>query len=319
MWNFFFLLIFGFVFLYIGAEWLVKGASQLAMLLGLSPLLIGLTIVAFGTSTPELVVSLLSALKGKSMIAIGNVVGSNICNIALVLGIASLFHPIKCRKELLKRDIPIMVFVSVYLIVISLDSEIGRFDGFILFLSLITYTIFNYLEDKTNRSIASTEDVYLKNEHKKTKGFVQTFFIIIGILFVVVGAKMVVKGAENIMRIFGISEKVIGLTIVAFGTSLPELATSVVASYRKYADISIGNLIGSNAFNIMCVLGLTALIKPIPITGGIFKSKLFVDYLIMLIISLIPWFMIRRNLLISRKDGLILLTLYTGYILYLYI
>ncbi len=319
MWNFFFLLIFGFVFLYIGAEWLVKGASQLAMLLGLSPLLIGLTIVAFGTSTPELVVSLLSALKGKSMIAIGNVVGSNICNIALVLGIASLFHPIKCRKELLKRDIPIMVFVSVYLIVISLDSEIGRFDGFILFLSLITYTIFNYLEDKTNRSITSTEDVYLKNEHKKTKGFVQTFFIIIGILFVVVGAKMVVKGAENIMRIFGISEKVIGLTIVAFGTSLPELATSVVASYRKYADISIGNLIGSNAFNIMCVLGLTALIKPIPITGGIFKSKLFVDYLIMLIISLIPWFMIRRNLLISRKDGLILLTLYTGYILYLYI
>ncbi len=311
------MLILGFIGLYMGAEWLVRGASRLAKLMGLSPLLIGLTVVAFGTSAPELLVSLVSALKGKNMIAVGNVVGSNICNIALVLGIASLFHPIACQKEIIKRDIPIMVIISIYLMIISLDSKIGRFDGLILFLSLIAYTIFNYYgEKKRQQDVLILEDIRLKKGIKKSS---QIFLIVVGILLVVLGARMVVSGAEMIMRMFGISERVIGLSIVAFGTSLPELATSAVASYRRHMDISIGNLIGSNVFNIMCVLGLTGLIKPILLPEGIFKSHIFIDYMIMLFISILPWFMIRKDLLMSRKAGLILLGIYITYILYLYL
>ncbi len=311
------MLILGFIGLYMGAEWLVRGASCLAKLMGLSPLLIGLTVVAFGTSAPELLVSLVSALKGKNMIAVGNVVGSNICNIALVLGIASLFHPIACQKEIIRRDIPIMVIISIYLMIISLDSKIGRFDGLILFLSLIAYTIFNYYgEKKRQKDVFILDDLRLKKGIKKSS---QIFLIVVGILLVVLGARMVVSGAEMIMRMFGISERVIGLSIVAFGTSLPELATSAVASYRRHMDISIGNLIGSNVFNIMCVLGLTGLIKPILLPEGIFKSHIFIDYMIMLFISILPWFMIRKDLLMSRKDGLILLGIYITYILYLYL
>ena len=311
------ILVLGFVSLYVGAEWLVKGASRLARLMGLSPLLIGLTVVAFGTSAPELLVSLISAMKGKNMIAVGNVVGSNICNIALVLGIASLFRPITCRKEIIKRDIPVMIIISIYLIIISLDSKISRLDGISLFLSLIVYTIFNYYGDKKRQNhIILLENIKLKKGINKST---QLLLIAAGILLVVAGAKIVVSGAETIMRMFGISERVIGLSIVAFGTSLPELATSTVASYRRHIDISIGNLIGSNAFNIMCVLGLTSVVKPIFISGGFFKSGIFMDYIIMIFISIIPWVMIKKEPMISRKHGLILLGFYIAYIFYLYL
>ena len=210
-----------------------------------------------------------------------------------------------------------MIGISVYLIIVSLDSKISRFDGITLFLSLIAYTIFNYYGDKKRREhVILLENVKLKKETRKS---IQLLLIVVGICFVVGGAKIVVNGAETIMRMFGISEKVIGLTIVAFGTSLPELATSAVASYRRHMDISIGNLIGSNAFNIMCVLGLTGLIKPILIPGGLFKTGLFIDYMIMIFISVLPWFMIRKGLVLSRKDGLILLSFYVAYVLYLYL
>ncbi|RLB09663.1 MAG: hypothetical protein DRG39_07305 [Deltaproteobacteria bacterium] len=210
-----------------------------------------------------------------------------------------------------------MVIISIYLMIISLDSKIGRFDGLILFLSLIAYTIFNYYGDKKRQQdVLILEDIRLKKGIKKSS---QIFLIVVGILLVVLGARMVVSGAEMIMRMFGISERVIGLSIVAFGTSLPELATSAVASYRRHMDISIGNLIGSNVFNIMCVLGLTGLIKPILLPEGIFKSHIFIDYMIMLFISILPWFMIKKDLLMSRKDGLILLGIYITYILYLYL
>jgi len=311
------MLIAGFISLYIGAEWLVKGASRLARLMGLSPLLIGLTVVAFGTSAPELLVSLVSAIKGKNMIAVGNVVGSNICNMALVLGMASLLHPIICQREIIRRDIPIMIIISAYLIIISLDSKISRFDGLVLFLSLIFYTIFNYYGDKKKQKhIVLLEDIKLKKEIKKST---QIFLIVVGILFVVMGARIVVSGAETLMKLFGISERVIGLSIIAFGTSLPELATSIVASYRRHMDISIGNLIGSNAFNIMCVLGFTSLINPISLPGGLFKTKLFIDYMIMIFISIIPWFLIKKELLMNRKKGLLLLGFYVAYIMYLYL
>ncbi len=308
-------LIAGFFILYIGAEWLVKGASKIAILLGLSPLLIGLTVVAFGTSAPELLVSVISTIKGKDMIAIGNVVGSNICNIALILGISSLIHPIICQKEVIKRDIPVMIGISVFLILISLDSKISRLEGFILFCALIAYIMFNYFQDKKRDALSQKESF----EHSYIVIVKNIFLLVCGILLVVSGAKIVVNAAEDIMRRLGISEKVIGLSIVAFGTSLPELATSAVAAYKKHVDISIGNLIGSNAFNIMCVLGTTALIRPIYISGGIFQNRLLIDYLIMLFISIVPYFMACRDLVINRKNGLFLLVLYSAYILYLYL
>ena len=310
-----FFLVVGFFTLYIGAEWLVKGASKLAIFLGLSPLLIGLTVVAFGTSAPELLVSVISAIKGKNMIAIGNVIGSNICNIALILGISSLIYPITCQKEVIKRDIPVMIGISGFLFFISLDSKISRFEGLILFSALIAYIVFNYLQDR-KFSLSEKESLV---SNKKTDILKNTLFLICGIALVISGAKIVVNSAEDIMRMFGINEKVIGLSIVAFGTSLPELATSVVAAYRKHHEISVGNLIGSNAFNIMCVLGLTALIRPIFISAGFFKSRLFIDYIIMLLISTAPYFMARNKLLITRKDGVFLLLSYIFYLVYLYI
>jgi cation:H+ antiporter len=274
----------GFVLLYFGAEWLVKGSSSLARSLGVTPIVIGLTVVAFGTSAPELVVSLISSIQGKSMIAVGNVVGSNICNIALVLGLAAVFNPIKSDPSVIRRDIPIMLGISLYLLVLTWNSMLGRIEG-------------GYIASRLK----------------------QVIFIVLGIAGVVGGAQIVVENAVKIMTILGVSEKFIGLTIVAFGTSLPELATSVVAALRGEMDISIGNLVGSNVFNIMSVLGAASLVRPIPIPGGFFESGLWIDYLVMLFTSFLPWLMMRKNLTVQRKDGVVLLFCYFGYLTYLII
>lgn len=326
----------GFAMLYYGAEWLVKGSSSLARSLGVTPIVIGLTVVAFGTSAPELVVSVISSIKGKSMIAVGNVVGSNICNIALVLGMAAVFQPITCDRSVIKRDIPIMLGISIYLMVLSLNSELGRLEGATLFGGIILYTFFNYYTAKKEPKMGSVgagmategalgdpgggafdnpgdlEDIeYITSRQK------QIVFTVVGIIGVVAGAQLVVETAVKIMTILGVSEKFIGLTIVAFGTSLPELATSVVAAIRKEMDISIGNLVGSNVFNILSVLGAASLIRPIPIPGGFFESGLVIDYLVMMLTSFLPWLMMRKTNTITRIDGAILLTCYIGYIVYL--
>ena len=255
----------GFVLLYFGAEWLVKGSSSLARSLGVTPIVIGLTVVAFGTSAPELVVSLISSIQGKSMIAVGNVVGSNICNIALVLGLSAIFNPIKSDASVVRRDIPIMLAISVYLLVLTMNSTLGRVEGATLFIGIILYTIMNYSLAKKE----AVEAAEIESELEEI-GFVsarpkQILLIAAGIAGVVLGAQLVVDNAVKIMTILGVSEKFIGLTIVAFGTSLPELATSVVAALRGEMDISIGNLVGSNVFNIMSVLGAASLVRPIPI------------------------------------------------------
>ena len=326
----------GFVMLYFGAEWLVKGSSSLARSLGITPIVIGLTVVAFGTSAPELVVSVISSIKGNSMIAVGNVVGSNICNIALVLGMAAVFQPITCDRSVIKRDIPIMLGISLYLMVLSLNSELGRFEGATLFGGIILYTFFNYYTAKKEPKMASVggsmatesalgnpgggaldnlgdlEDIdYITSRQK------QIVFTVVGIIGVVAGAQLVVETAVKIMTELGVSEKFIGLTIVAFGTSLPELATSVVAAIRKEMDISIGNLVGSNVFNILSVLGAASLIRPIPIPGGFFESGLVIDYFVMILTSFLPWVMMRKTNTITRIDGIILLSCYVGYIVYL--
>lgn len=312
----------GFLILYFSAEWLVKGSSSLARNLGLTPIVIGLTVVAFGTSAPELVVSLVSSIEDKSMIAVGNVIGSNICNIGLVLGLSAVFQPIKCSGEVVKRDIPVMLGISLFLFLLSFNSIIGRFEGAILFCGVIAYTIANYKIANKNISIMEegraagyeaelNEIGYLESRAK------QILFVVVGIVGVAGGAQIVVSSAVKIMTALGVNEKFISLTLIAFGTSLPELTTSVVAAIRKEMDISIGNLIGSNVFNILSVLGAASLVRPIVIPGGFIESGLIVDYIVMMIIGIIPWAVMRKDHTMGRLNGLTLLLCYTGYIVYL--
>jgi cation:H+ antiporter len=313
----------GLLMLYFGAEWLVKKSSALALGLGISPLVVGLTVVAFGTSAPELVVSLVSAIKGKSMIAVGNVVGSNICNIALVLGLAAVFHPLSCDRSVVRRDIPIMLGVSAYLLILSLNSRIGRIEGATLFGGVILYTVMNYyLVMRSAKArighLASGFTAPKSNDAGvDTTRWKQALLITAGIGGVVAGADLLIDSAVKIMMILGVSEKFVGLTIVALGTSMPELATSVVAALRKEMDISIGNLVGSNVFNIMSVLGAASLVRPIAIPGGFIGSALWIDYAVMIITSFLPWLMMRKTAVVSRRDGILLLACYTAYIAYL--
>ena len=318
------LFVVGFLMLYFGASWLVKGSSSLARSMGLTPLVIGLTVVAFGTSTPELLVSLVSSIKGKSMIAVGNVIGSNICNITLVLGFSALIQPIRGNRSVIRRDIPIMLAISLYLLLISLNSKIGRLEGASLLGGIVLYTAFNYYaavketrnktHDESVAFIHAAEGIdYISSRTR------QVVWITTGIVVVIVGAEILIDASVAIMKTFGVSEKFIGLTIVALGTSLPEFATSAVAAMKKEMDISIGNLVGSNVFNILCVLGAASLVKPIPIPGGFVQSGLLIDYLFMMFVSFLPWLMMRKTFTVSRRDGVMLLLCYAGYILYLLI
>jgi cation:H+ antiporter len=318
------LLVVGLLLLYYCAGYLVRGASSLAKSLGLTPIVIGLTVVAFGTSAPELVVSVVSSVKNKSMIAVGNVIGSNICNIALVLGLASLLHPMRGHPSVNRRDIPIMLGVSLYLLLISLNSHIGRFEGFTLICGIVVYTWFNYhVAIKESQQRQDDDGMYLASA-VKAKGYIparthQVLFILVGIAGVVAGAEMLIDSAVAIMTVLGVNEKFIGLTVVALGTSLPELATSVVAALKREMDISIGNLVGSNVFNILSVLGAASLVRPIPIPGGFIDSGLLIDYMVMMAISFLPWLMMRKTPVIGRKNGAVLLSCYAMYIVYLII
>jgi cation:H+ antiporter len=312
----------GLLMLYYGAGILVRGSSSLAQSLGLKPIVIGLTVVAFGTSAPELVISVVSSVKDKSMIAVGNVIGSNICNIALVLGVASLLHPIQGHPSVSRRDIPIMLGVSLYLLLISFNSHIGRLEGLTLISGIILYTWFNYYTAiKESRLRSSEKGVNLESTVKGI-GYIpsrtrQILFILIGIAGVVIGAEILIDSAVVIMKVFSVSEKFIGLTVVALGTSLPELATSVVAALKKEMDISIGNLVGSNVFNILSVLGAASLVRPISIPGGFVESGLLIDYMVMMFISFLPWLMMRKTTIVRRKDGVVLLSCYVVYVTYL--
>lgn len=358
MWFQILMLIVGFALLYYGAEWLVKGSANLARSLGVTPVVIGLTVVAFGTSAPELVVSVISSLGEKSMIAMGNVVGSNICNIAMVLGAAAFLMPIVADRSVVRRDIPLMLVISIYLLIISANSNISRFEGGTLIAGIILYTIFNYRVSARETRLAAAgnsgnpgnpggfetavagapaevekEGVDTKVKHAKELllemaaemdeiGIVdsrikQIALIVVGIAGVVIGAQVLIDAAVVIMKAFGVSEKFIGLTIVAVGTSLPELATSIVAALRKQMDISIGNLVGSNVFNILCVIGAAGLVRPIVIPGGFFESGLVYDYLVMMVTSTLPLVFMFKDCTIRRGGGSLLLCCYVGYMAYL--
>jgi cation:H+ antiporter len=288
----------GFIILTFGAEALVRGASAVALRLGIAPLIIGLTIVAFGTSAPELAVSIKSALAGNPGIALGNVVGSNIVNIGLILAITALIRPITVRSQMVKRDIPLMIGASVLMWFLLLDGEVSFIDGAILFSALVSYLAFSYVSAKHH-----PEDLDLDTRPQHPG--LSIALIIIGIAMLVGGGILFVNGAVDLAKQFGISEVIIGLTIVAIGTSMPELVTSVMAALKGQSDIAIGNVVGSNIFNVLGILGATALIHPV--SSGGFNQ---IDFIAMLIFAFMLLPFAWSGLRIGRREASVLLAGY---------
>lgn len=311
MLNAFLLVCIGIGLLYAGGEGLVRGSSAQAIRMGITPLIVGLTVVAFGTSTPELLVSLRAVLAGASPIALGNVVGSNIANIGLILGLAALVRPIQVSAHTFRIDVPIVIAASCLLPALLFDRTLGRSEGAFLFALLLCYLVLRV-------RAASRENRQVKKEWAdalppRAGGLARnTIFILGGLLLLALGAHWLVDGAVQIARHFSMSEAVIGLTIVAVGTSLPELAASMVASAKGEGDICIGNVLGSCLFNLLGVLGLTALIRPLA-AADVTRA----DYAIMIAYALVLLPMTRSGARISRREGGALLLAYVAYMAYL--
>jgi cation:H+ antiporter len=303
----------GSVGLFIGAEGLVRGASSLAIRLGISPLVVGLTVVAFATSSPELVVSIKAAIEGNPGIVVGNVVGSNICNIALILGVAAMISPIRVKTQVIRREIPIMIIVSLLLLLILANDSISRVEGFFLVAGIIAYIILGYkysIKQKDDEEIIKEfEESIPKTPYKIWQSII---FIIVGLGLLVVGSNLFVDGAVAIAENFGVSQAVIGLTIVALGTSLPELTTSVVASFKNENDIAIGNAVGSNVFNVLSILGISSLINPISNTG-----VTMIDLSIMMFFTILILPLSRSKFTLRRWEGALLFAGYIAYMVYL--
>ncbi|PIS30767.1 MAG: calcium:proton exchanger [Candidatus Marinimicrobia bacterium CG08_land_8_20_14_0_20_45_22] len=303
----------GVALLYIGAEGLVKGGSSVSLRWGLSPLFVGLTIVAFGTSAPELVVSIEAATDMHGAISIGNVLGSNIFNIAVILGLSALICPVKIHRQLVIIDMPILIGVSVLFFIIFLDFQVTRLEGLSLFLGIVGYTTFSLIYAKKQYQ-KGIEFIHEDDIPKPTRSVTMDFLFITGGLgALILGSHFFVKGAIGMARILSISEAVIGLTIVSVGTSLPELATSIVAAFRKETDIAVGNIVGSNIFNLLAIVGIASLVHPIDGTG-IAMTDMFV--MIMTAVLLLP--LMRTGYTIKRLEGALLLLVYTGYLFYLW-
>ena len=302
----------GLVLLYYGAEALVRGSSSLALRLGLSPLVIGLTVVAFGTSSPELVVSLKAGLAGQGNISVGNVVGSNICNIGLILGICALVTPIATTSQIVRIDIPIMIAVTAFTTFLLWDGTLGLAEGIILFALLLAYVVFSVYLARRQPTDALGAEFDTEVKASKRGLFIDLLMVAGGLVLLIFGARFLVDGAVVIARAFGWSEALIGLTVIAVGTSLPELATSLVAAVKKEADIAVGNIVGSNIFNLLGILGITAMTTPLAASG-----ISLVDYAVMAVFALVLWPMAYHQKCITRLEGAILLAGYAAYVSWL--
>jgi cation:H+ antiporter len=300
----------GLVLLTLGAEGLVRGSSSLALRMGVTPLVVGLTIVAFGTGSPELVVCVEAALAGDSDIALGNVVGSNISNIALILGIAALIRPLRVRSELIRREVPLMIAVTVLLCLLLLDGSLGRAEGALLVALSFGYTALTYWAASRNKRDALVEEVSVEAASlPRRRTWLDLLLVAGGIAALVLGAGFLLDGAVAVAEWLGISRIVIGLTIVAVGTSLPELATSAVAAYRGEADVAFGNVIGSNVLNILFMLGVAAAIVPISAAG---LRTLDLGVLLASAVLLLP--ILWTGAILSRREGAILVAAYAAYV-----
>jgi len=312
------LFIIGLVGLIIGAELLVRGASRLAIGFGISPLVVGLTVVAFGTSSPELAVSTGSALSGQADIALGNVVGSNIFNVLFILGLSASIGTLVVAQQLIRLDVPLMIGVAILPLLLGLDGKIGRLDGLLLFAGIVAYIVF-----AIRQSRKETKEIEAEYDHEFGQGggmgprqaVIQIALVIAGLALLVVGARWLVNGAVALARSLGLSELIIGLTIIAAGTSLPEVATSVIASLRGERDIAVGNVVGSNIFNILAVLGLTAAVAPEGVTVPVAALRFDIPFMIAVSVACLPIFFTGYR--IARWEGLLFLAYYVAYTLYL--
>lgn len=316
------LLLTGLVVLVIGAELLVKFASQIALAARLSPLVVGLTIVAFGTSFPELLISVSSGLRGQADMALGNVVGSNIFNILFILGISALVGPLSVKLQMIKSDLPIMVLVTLVAWLLAADQILNTLDGAVLFAGIFAYTFWCIWSARKSEHEAEIQPEQQESTDGKSRSvaplttyLLRILGVISGLVLLVLGAEMMVRGAVQTAEILLVPQKVIGLTILAAGTSLPELATSVVASMRGERDIAVGNIVGSNIFNLCCVLGATCLVTTggIPVSAGFLK----LDFPVMIAATLICVPVFLTGHIISRKEGAMMLLAYIGYTVYL--
>ena len=303
------LLAVGFALLVKGADWFVEGASKLAEKFGIPQLVIGLTIVAIGTSLPEAAVSVSSALKGSAEITIGNIVGSNILNVLLILGITSVIKPIAVQKSTVRYEIPFVVAMTALLMGLGLtDNVVGWTDGLILWAFMICYLL--YLLWMAKHGGDMPEEI--PGEGKEMPVWKMLLLIVLGGVMIVIGSDVAVDAATELARIFGMSERLIGLTIVAFGTSLPELVTSATAAVKGKADIAVGNIVGSNIFNILFVVGTSALITPVS-----YASAFMVDSVACIAAAVLLWVLVSRRHRLGRFGGVCLLVGYAAYFIYL--
>lgn len=293
------------VVLYFGAEWLVGGASSLAARLNISPLIIGLTIVSMGTSAPELVVSIKAAMAGQSALSIGNVLGSNLFNIALILGVSALIVPLTVKRQLLKVDVPVMVGATLLFLIMFIDGKLSFTESLILIILFVGYMVYLFIVSLKNKD-SNEENTAMIRIYKHW--MLDVVLIALGLVGLIYGSDLLVKNAIIIAQKLGMSEAMIGLTIVAAGTSIPELATSLVAAVRKQSDIAIGNAVGSNTFNLLLILGTAGVIYPIET-----PDINIVDSLFMLGISALLWVFMKIGTKINRVQGMIFLLAYVGY------
>ena len=299
------LIIAGVAMVLYGADRLTEGASALARRMNVSEIIIGLTIVAAGTSAPELFVSLVSALKGTPDMAIGNVVGSNTMNAMLIVGCAAVVAPMSISRNTVRKDIPFAVVASVLLPLLAIDAELGRIDGIILLAGFAAFMYYTLSQAKAGETAPS-------DETKMQNPWLSVFFVVLGLALLVIGSNIFVDSASRVAYALGLSEAVVGLTIVAGGTSLPELATSVVAARKGQSAIAIGNVIGSNVFNILMILGLTATISPMQIQG-----ITHIDLLMMLGSIVMVWLFSRTKYTVERWEGALLAVVYIAYVCWL--
>lgn len=309
-------LLLGLVLLVGGGELLVRGASRVAATMGISPLVIGLTVVAFGTSAPELAVSLNAGLSGNPDIAAGNVIGSNIFNVLFILGLCALILPLKVSLQVVRREVPLMIGVSLLLLAFAWDGKVGLIDGLLLFGGLVIYTVWSIMASrKETAAAASAAGAPAETKPAGGKTAMQVGLMVVGLGILVVGADFLIESATAIARAFHVSDMIIGLTIVAAGTSLPEVATSVIATFRGERDIAIGNVVGSNIFNILGILGLSAIITP----GGLNVNPAMVSFdlpiMVAVAVACLPIFF--TGFSIARWEGALFFASYVAYTLFL--
>lgn len=314
-----FLLIAGLVFLTVGAEILVRNASKLSATVGVSPLVIGLTVVAFGTSAPELVVSLQSAMRDQADIALGNVVGSNIFNVLLILGLSAMIVPLRVAQKLIRIDVPLMVGLSFLVLLLGLDGRIGRLDGLLLVSGLIGYTTWSIMQSrKESKSVFQEYAQELPTGTRTTSWLTivsQCLLVLVGLVILIIGARWFTDSAIEIARQLGVSELVIGLTIVAAGTSLPEVATSILAAVRGERDIAVGNVVGSNIFNILGVLGLAGTVSAEGVAVAQTALTFDIPVMVAVAIACLPVFFTGH--VIARWEGALFFAYFCAYSAYL--